>query len=208
MKSTSRFIFGLSVIIFASYLTQAQAIVEGTASSMPALDSRTTSAASGASSSSSRKSGNESDPAIADPLVRVLMSKGLLTSEEAKSISMSGTPVDQRDRLATLLRDKGLLSATEFEAVRNITASTAPASATTEPAREATNEGSNGGSPSQSPATPTKIAAVAPVRLLGIDSPKREGLIPDIKLGTGARLKLYGIFKTSTIHDSSSPQGN
>src|SRR4030081_4095470 len=55
---------------------------------------------------------------------------------------------------------------------------------------------------------PTKIAAIAPVRLLGIDTPKREGLVPDIKLGTGARLKLYGIFKTSIIHDSSSPQGN
>src|SRR4029453_10508425 len=56
--------------------------------------------------------------------------------------------------------------------------------------------------------TPTVIAAVAPVRLQGIDVPKREGLIPDIKLGTGARLKFYGIFKTSVIHDSSSPQGN
>src|SRR6185369_16448131 len=42
----------------------------------------------------------------------------------------------------------------------------------------------------------------------GIDSPKREGLIPDIKLGSGARLKFYGIFKTSIVHDSSSPQGN
>jgi hypothetical protein len=52
------------------------------------------------------------------------------------------------------------------------------------------------------------IAAVAPVRLLGIDPPKRDVLIPDIKLGTGARLKLYGFFKTSIIHDSSSPQGN
>ena len=208
MKSTSRFVFLLVVIIISPYLAQAQAIVEGTASSTLALDNRTGSAASGSSSSSSRKSGNESDPAIADPLVRVLMSKGLLTSEEAKLISMSGTPVDQRDRLAALLRDKGLLSATEFEAVRNITASTAPASATTELAREATNEGSNGASPSQSPAKPTKIAAVTPVRLLGIDTPKREGLIPDIKLGTGARLKLYGIFKTSLIHDSSSPQGN
>jgi hypothetical protein len=52
------------------------------------------------------------------------------------------------------------------------------------------------------------IAAVAPVRLLPIDAPKREGLIPDIKLGTGVRLKPYGIFKTSIIRDSSSPQGN
>jgi hypothetical protein len=44
--------------------------------------------------------------------------------------------------------------------------------------------------------------------LQGIDVPKREGLIPDIKLGTGARIKPYGFFKTSVIHDSSSPQGN
>src|ERR1700704_6674733 len=58
------------------------------------------------------------------------------------------------------------------------------------------------------PTPPKASAAVAPVRLLGIDTPKREGLIPDIKLGNGARLKLYGIFKTSIIHDSSSPQGN
>ena len=57
------------------------------------------------------------------------------------------------------------------------------------------------------PSPPKEIAAVAPTRLLGIDVPKREGLIPDIKLGTGARLKLYGFFKASIIHDSSSPQG-
>jgi len=208
MRSTSRFIFLLVVIIFNSCLAQAQAIVEGIPSGAPTLDNRTASGVSGASSSSSRKSSNESDPVIPDPLVRVLMSKGLLTSEEAKSISMSGTPADQRDRLAALLRDKGLISATEFEAVRNVAASTASASAMTEPAREVTNERSSGGSPSQAPAAPTKIAAVAPVRLLGIDTPKREGLIPDIKLGTGARLKLYGIFKTSLVHDSSSPQGN
>src|SRR5262249_24428448 len=62
--------------------------------------------------------------------------------------------------------------------------------------------------PEPQPTPVPVIAAVAPVRLIGIDVPKREGLIPDIKLGTGARLKLYGIFKTSIIHDSSSPQGN
>jgi hypothetical protein len=60
----------------------------------------------------------------------------------------------------------------------------------------------------QPTATPSVIAAVAPVRLLSIDPPKREGLIPDIKLGSGARVKLYGFFKTSVIYDSSSPQGN
>jgi hypothetical protein len=44
--------------------------------------------------------------------------------------------------------------------------------------------------------------------MLPIDLPKREGLIPDVKIGAGARLKLYGFFKTSIIHDSSSPLGN
>jgi hypothetical protein len=61
----------------------------------------------------------------------------------------------------------------------------------------------------QTPATtPSVIDAVAPVRLLQVDPPKREGLVPEIKLGSGARLKLYGAFKSSIIYDSSSPQGN
>jgi hypothetical protein len=151
----------------------------------------------------------KTEPVISDPLVRVLISKGVLSEIEGRTISAGGTPSEQRDRLASLLRDKGLLSAGEYEAVRTVaptedkpptlaasTGNTGPATAET-------------ASKTQTPApAPTVIAAVAPVRLLGIDSPKREGLIPDIKLGTGARLKLYGFFKTSIIHDSSSPQGN
>lgn len=144
--------------------------------------------------------------AINDPLVRVLVTKGLLTVDEARLITATGTVVEQRDRLAALLRDKGLISATEFETVRNVAAQSTVAVLPS--ASEATNKTANDSGPSQTPAAPTKIAAIAPVRLLGIDTPKKEGLIPDIKLGTGARLKLYGIFKTSIIHDSSSPQGN
>jgi hypothetical protein len=139
----------------------------------------------------------------ADPLVRVLVTKGVLTSEEARSINAGRTAPEQRDRLAALLRNKGLLSESEYEALRNpVPANIASSSAPTVAAREPVAT-----TPQPAP-TPSVIAAVAPIRLLGIDPPKREGLIPDIKLGTGARLKLYGIFKTSIIHDSSSPQGN
>ena len=144
--------------------------------------------------------------AINDPLVRVLVTKGLLTVDEARSITTTGTVVEQRDRLAALLRDKGLISATEFETVRNVSPQSTVAVLPS--AGEATNKTANDSGPAQTPTAPAKIAAIAPVRLLGIDTPKREGLVPDIKLGTGARLKLYGIFKTSIIHDSSSPQGN
>src|SRR2546423_8568381 len=60
------------------------------------------------------------DPAIADPLVRVLLTKGVITAEEARAIAVAGTPAEQRDRLAALLRDKGLISDAEYESVRAV----------------------------------------------------------------------------------------
>jgi hypothetical protein len=156
---------------------------------------------------------------IADPLVRMLIVKGVLTAEEGRSISVGGNAAGQRDRLAVLLRDKGLISAAEYETVRTLSpsadaaASPTAVSSTGQPngqkpdSRNADNKQSADNKQAAAPA-PTVIAAVAPLRLLQVDPPKREGLIPDIKLGSGARLKLYGFFKTGIIHDSSSPQGN
>ena len=148
---------------------------------------------------------SETKSLIADPLVRVLITKGILTEAEGHSIATSGNAIEQKDRLASLLRDKGLLSAAEYEAVRTVVPAESFAKASSPVNDSSVAEAS---SKPQTPPAPTVIAAVAPLRLLGIDPPKREGLIPDIKLGTGARLKLYGFFKTSIIHDSSSPQGN
>ena len=138
-----------------------------------------------------------------DPLVRVLQTKGILTADEARAITANASPDEQRNRLAALLRDKGVISAAEFDEIRG--------SADATEIKTITAEYKTTSPPPVAPVpqpTPAVIAAVAPVRLQGIDAPKREGLIPDIKLGTGARLKFYGIFKTSIIHDSSSPQGN
>jgi hypothetical protein len=159
-----------------------------------------------ATTGSVRTPANEGETAISDPLVRVLVTKGVLTTEEGRAISASGTPAEQRDRLAALLRDKGLISAAEFEAVRTPPPS-ADAVAAAQPATDEGKPEAAKTAPQTAP-TPSVIAAIAPVRLLAIDPPKREGLIPDIKLGTGARVKLYGFFKASVIHDSSSPQGN
>jgi hypothetical protein len=151
---------------------------------------------------------------IEDPLLRLLVSKGLLTTEEAGEVIGSGTPSKQRDRLATLLKDKGLISTAEFDALQS-SAATPPAPDGDAVNVNAISSGSNGptarapSTSSQKSATaPSVIAAVAPVRLLPIEPQKREGLIPDLKLGSGARIKPYGYFKTSVIHDSSSPLGN
>jgi hypothetical protein len=147
------------------------------------------------------------ESSITDPLIRLLISKRLLSAEEARTV-VDGPASEERYRLAALLRDKGVISAAEFQqlqanaagapsTVASVTANYKPSAAEPPPAAAAPQATRS-----------TVIPAVAPIRLLGIDTPKREGLIPDIKLGTGARLKLYGFFKTSIIHDSSSPQGN
>ena len=143
-----------------------------------------------------------------DPLLQLLVSKGVLNAEEAKSLS--GTPAQQRARLLELLRQKGILSASDYEGLTtppasaqvapNLVASTTPIlpAAVTNPAPEP--------QPAK-PAPPKVIPAVAPLRVLQLEPAKPDGLIPDLKLGSGARLKLYGMVKTSVIYDTSSPYG-
>src|SRR6266850_1506760 len=147
---------------------------------------------------------------IPDPLLSLLVSKGLLTTQEARVI-LSGDPANQRDLLATLLKNKGLISATEFDQLRATASNNTAVTAGALPqgrSDAAANSTSTTPGPSQKPSAPSVIAAIAPTRLLPIDAPQREGLIPDLKLGSGARIKPYGYFKTSVIHDSSSPGGN
>jgi hypothetical protein len=148
---------------------------------------------------------------IPDPLLNLLVTKGLLTTEEARTILSAGDPESQRDRLANLLRDKGLISGAEFDQLRATASNSTAVSAggvSQERPGAAVNSASIPTNPSQKPPAPSVIAAIAPTRLLPIDAPQREGLIPDLKLGSGARIKPYGYFKTSVIRDSSSPQGN
>ncbi|MDP8982322.1 MAG: hypothetical protein M3O35_17225, partial [Acidobacteriota bacterium] len=155
------------------------------------------------------------DSDVTDPLLRVLTTKGIITAEEAKAVNAAGSQAEQRDRLATLLRDKGLLTDNELASVTQ-----RPAGPRTrnEPVLLASASTTGIGLPpviqspkpvtAAPPATPPIIAAIAPIRLLPIDPVKKEGLIPDIKLGSGARIKPYGFFKSSVIYDTSSPGGN
>ncbi len=191
MTKTLHILFALIVTLTAAQLALAQA-------SNPEASA----------SNKDKATANSSNVVIADPLLRMLIAKGVLTETEGHSISETGNAVEQRDRLLNLLRDKGILSSAEYEAVRPVVpvADQVALSATSSPA-VADPKREPPVAPQAAPA-PAVIAAVAPTRLLPIDFPKREGLIPDIKLGTGARVKLYGFFKTSIIHDSSSPLGN
>src|SRR5271157_608749 len=142
-----------------------------------------------------------------DPLLQLLVSKGVLNANEARSLT--GTPAEQRERLLDLLRQKGVLSASDYDSLTTPSASAQVASnliASTSPILPAAVANPPEPQPTK-PAPPAFIPAVAPVRVLPIDAPKREGLIPDIKIGN-VRVKPYGFYKTSAVYDSSSPRGD
>jgi hypothetical protein len=151
----------------------------------------------------------------ADPLIRILAAKGLLTPDEVLQIS-APDPGEQRLKLARILHRKGVLSDSEFQELAGVSPAIPLAggplvvrnAAFSAPAPSpAIAEGSSaivGGAIVRSTSV---VPAVAPLRVLQVDPIKRDGLVPDIKLGSGAKLKLYGMVKASAIYDSSSPSG-
>ena len=147
--------------------------------------------------------------AAADPLLQLLVAKGVLNGDEAKSLV--GTPAEQRAKLLALLRQKGILSASDYEALATPSASAQVDSnlvASTSPILPmGISQSSSQVVPEKKPAEPAVIPAVTPTRALPIDVPKQGGMIPDIKLGSGANMKLYGFFKASAVSDTASSGG-
>jgi hypothetical protein len=154
------------------------------------------------------------------PLIQLLQSKGILTADEAAQVGQAGTADEMNDRLGRLLVQKGLISPEDYS--RTVAASVTPASnnvvaggnlvnaVVRVPTRYPSVAGGVGAIgyaeplPSEGPAV---IPAVSPVRVLPIDLPKQGGLVPDIKLGSGANMKIYGFFKASAIEDTASSGG-
>jgi hypothetical protein len=154
-------------------------------------------------------------PAV-NPLVRVLQAKGILTPEEVAQISQASSASDADRRLANLLLMKGVISQADYDqtvgAPVMMNASTAAVSSPTAVAavyRMPVSNNAVSAAPAKTPPPegPKVIPAVTPVRVLPIDVPKQAGLIPDIKLGSGASVKLYGFFKASAVSDTASSGG-
>jgi len=150
-----------------------------------------------------------------NPLVRVLQAKGILTAEEVAALSQASSAGDADQRLAKLLLMKGVISQADYDQTVGtpgmMNASNAGTSSPTAIAavyRVPINNGV-GVAPARTPPPeePKVIPAVAPLRVLPIDIPKQGGLIPDIKLGSGANMKLYGFFKASAVSDTASSGG-
>ena len=160
--------------------------------------------------------------AAPSPLLRLLQSKGIITEQESLQVSHAASAAEADQRLAKLLLAKGVISRQEYDqTVSALGASSVPsdgvprvanaaahasdlAGASTPPVAAGTTRNAVAGSPQQEPKV---VAAVAPLRVLPITVPKKEGLIPDIKLGSGARLRPYGFFKISAVEQTASHGG-
>jgi hypothetical protein len=150
-------------------------------------------------------------------LAQLLQSKGILSSSEVALINQASSPEEANARLAQLLVEKGLISTQEYSATVVPAAAVTPVSTEASGAHlsnavlqtQTQTPPRSGETPTGTPPTPERpgISAVAPLRVLPIDVPKQGGIIPDIHLGSGANMKLYGFYKASAISDTASSGG-
>ncbi|HEX6505200.1 MAG TPA: hypothetical protein VF011_18300 [Terriglobales bacterium] len=133
-------------------------------------------------------------------LLGALVSKGVFTPSEVRSIQ-NATPDAEFQLLVQALTRKGLVTAADLSAAGALSpAATAPAAATS---------GQLAGPLAQEakPAGPTLIPAVAPLRVLPLDPPVKDGLVPGFKIGA-VKVTPYGFIKATVVRDSSSPNGD
>jgi hypothetical protein len=152
-----------------------------------------------------------------DVLLRLLQSKGVLSEEEANSVSHASSPADYQQRLARMLLGKGVITQDEYnqtisEAVvptgavstTNVTQQSNSKSVTADMTTPASAQSiaATRTQASSTPQEPAVIPAIAPLRFLPITVPKKGGLLPDIKLGSGATVRPYGFFKASAVEQT------
>jgi len=150
-------------------------------------------------------------------LLNVLVAKGVLAPAEAAEIR-SAAPEAEFQLLVEALSRKGVLTASDLAAAaqpsatpeRSAVASSAAAPSYASPMDSSAEPDPRHPSDAQAakpPSGPTVVAAVAPVRVLPIDAPVKDGLVPAFKAGA-VKVTPFGFIKASAVHDSSSPNGD
>src|SRR5664280_765 len=150
--------------------------------------------------------------AVINPtLVDLLVRKGILTKSEANSLgNVSGSAGMQQ--LLLLLKAKGVVNdseAAELKSAADAETLHSLVDAESGPTQTAslTTPGSGQAAAPKEAAAPVVIPAIAPVRVLPLDPPVKEGLAPALKLGA-VRMTPYGFVKATAAYDSSSPRGD
>src|ERR1700693_2425396 len=145
-------------------------------------------------------------------LLGVLVMKGVLAPTEANAIRNAASDV-KFQLLVDALNRKGILNAADLSAAPNPAAEPTAASAAVSAATPVTVEAAaQRQEVAQNP--PQKkleaagvVPAIVPARVLAVDPPVKDGLIPSFKVAA-VKVTPYGFIKATAIHDSSDPNGD
>ncbi len=143
-------------------------------------------------------------------LLGVLVMKGVLSAPEANAVR-NAAPNAQFQALVEALTRKGVVSAADLSAISNpaqpsttpLTVAALPVVAATSAQRQEVAQNP----PQKKPAAPNVVPAVAPLRVLAVDPPVKDGLVPSFKVGA-VKVTPYGFIKATVVHDSSDPNGD
>ncbi|MGA8617310.1 MAG: hypothetical protein WB660_02150 [Candidatus Sulfotelmatobacter sp.] len=154
-------------------------------------------------------------------LLGVLVMKGVLAPAEANAIQ-NAAPEVEFQLLIDALNRKGVLSAGDLSAATNSAAQPSVPVAAPVAIRETVSasiaspdaeSSPQAGHPTpaiqgtQPPPSPSVVPAIAPLRVLPVDPPKKEGLNAAFKMGP-VKMTPYGFIKATAAHDTSSPNGD
>src|SRR5208337_669888 len=140
--------------------------------------------------------------------LNALVKKGILAPTEANAIR-NAAPAAEFQLLIEALSRKGILSAADLAAAAN----PAPAAAEDSEAAvslssaEPANSSQAPAATPPAPAPPPVVAAIAPLRVLPVDPPVKDGLNAAFKMGP-VKMTPYGFIKATAAYDSSSPNGD
>ena len=197
----------LSLVVIACLLFPA-ALLAADASAATAVDPNNA-AASGAPTNNGASAGPGS--AINPSLVDLLVKKGILTTTEASSLrNVSGSA--GMEQLLLLLKAKGVVNDSEAAELKSATAEAESMHSLVDTesgpltsANLVTGQAAQAKPPE--PTGPIVIPAIAPLRVLPLDPPVKEGLAPALKLGA-VRVTPYGFIKATMAYDSLDPTGD
>jgi hypothetical protein len=143
-------------------------------------------------------------------LLGVLVMKGVLAPSEANAIR-NAAPEAEFQLLVEALTRKGLVTAADLSAAVAPTPAAQPAAvavATPVPVAAVSSPAAQAPAPKETkPAGPVVASAVAPLRVLPLDPPVKDGLVPGFKVGA-IKVTPYGFIKATVVHDTSSPNGD
>ena len=136
-------------------------------------------------------------------LLGVLVKKGILAPSEATSIR-NAAPEAELQLLLDALARKGVVSAEDLAAANAPEPTAAPAPVAVTVSAEAP----QAAAPKETkPPAPAVVPAIAPLRVLPVDPPIKDGLKAAFTLGP-VKMTPYGFLKATAVHDSSQPNGD